>query len=75
MLGCIFSPTQPIPLLSNDWNNAAIKVFNLTGQMIVEKQNQNGKQFSIDLSNQSAGIYFVEVQTATGIYRSKVVKE
>ncbi len=60
---------------SNDWNNAAIKVFNLTGQMIVEKQNQNGKQFSIDLSNQSAGIYFVEVQTATNIYRSKVVKE
>jgi co-chaperonin GroES (HSP10) len=60
---------------SNDWNNAAIKVFNLTGQMIFEKQNQNGKQFSIDLSHQSAGIYFVEVQTATGIYRSKVVKE
>jgi hypothetical protein len=55
--------------------NAAIKVFNLTGQMIFEKQNQNGKQFSIDLSHQSAGIYFVEVQTATGIYRSKVVKE
>jgi hypothetical protein len=60
---------------SNDWNNAAIRVFNVTGQMIVEKQNQNGKQFSIDLSHQSAGIYFVEVQTATTIYRSKVVKQ
>ena len=60
---------------SNDWNNAAIKVFNLTGQIIFEKQNQNGKQFPIDLSNQSAGIYFIEVQTATNIYRSKVVKE
>ncbi len=60
---------------SNDWNNAAIKVFNLTGQIIFEKQNQNGKQFSIDLSHQSAGIYFVEVQTSTNIYRSKVVKE
>jgi hypothetical protein len=55
--------------------NPAIKVFNLTGQTIVEKQNQSGKQFSVDLSHQSAGIYFVEVQTATNIYRSKVVKE
>jgi hypothetical protein len=60
---------------SNDWNIAAIRVFNLTGQMIFEKQNESGKQFTIDLSNQSAGIYFVEVQTATNIYRNKVVKK
>ena len=60
---------------SNDWNNAAIKVFNLIGQMIFEKQSQSGKQFSIDLSHQSAGIYFIEAQTATNNYRSKVVKE
>ena len=31
--------------------------------------------FSIDLSNQSQGIYFVEIRQAENIWRSKVVKE
>ncbi len=56
-------------------DNATIKLINLFGQPIFEKQNQSGNPFTIDLSNQAAGIYFVEIRQAENIWRSKVVKE
>ncbi len=55
--------------------NANIKLINLTGQTVMEKQNQNGNQFSIDLSVQPKGIYFIEVQESGVVWRGKVVKE
>ncbi len=56
-------------------NAATIKLINITGQTVIEKQNQSGKQFTIDLSTQAAGIYFVEVQQSGVVWRGKVVKE
>ncbi|MEY2828887.1 MAG: hypothetical protein RIQ33_745 [Bacteroidota bacterium] len=71
------NPTNDfLKIVSNDeLHNAVIKILNANGQLIFEKQNQNGKQFQIDLSKQAAGIYFIEVQSSTNIYRNKIVKE
>ena len=56
--------------------NATVKLINLTGQTLTEVNNQRGNQFSLDLSNQPSGIYFVEVQQQNGmVWRGKVVKE
>ena len=55
--------------------NASLKLINLTGQTIIEKQNHSGNQFTLDLSTQAAGIYFVEVQQSGAVWRGKVVKE
>ena len=70
----LFSWNSTAISLPSAVNNATIKLINLTGQTVLEKQNQSGNQFNIDLSNQSAGIYFVEVQQAGNVWRGKVVK-
>jgi hypothetical protein len=41
----------------------------------LKKENVAGKQTQIDLSNQAAGIYFIEVKQAAEVWRGKVVKE
>ncbi len=56
-------------------NVATIKLINLAGQTVIEKQNESGNQFTLDLTNQTAGIYFVEVQQGGNVWRGKVVKE
>jgi hypothetical protein len=42
---------------------------------IFEKQNQSSNPFTIDLSNQPQGIYFVEIRQAENVWRSKIVKQ
>ncbi len=56
-------------------DNAIIKLINLTGQTIIEKQNQTGDHFNLDISQQAQGIYFIEVQQNGNIWRGKVVKQ
>ena len=55
--------------------NATVKLINLIGQTIFEKQNQSGNQFTLDLVNQAQGIYFIEVKENEKVWRGKVVKE
>lgn len=55
-------------------SNAGIKVFNSTGEVVVEKSNQSGTQFILDLSKQSAGIYLVELREQKNVWRAKVLK-
>ena len=61
--------------LSGAINNATIKVMNVTGQTLFELPKQSGKQFSIDLSKETAGIYFVEIYEGEKVYRTKVIKQ
>ncbi len=56
-------------------NAATIKLINLTGQTVFEKQNQSGNQFTLELSQQPQGIYFIEVKENEKVWRGKVVKE
>jgi hypothetical protein len=71
------NPTNQLVIVSlqSAINIANIKLFNTLGQIVMEKQNQSGNQFTLNLSTQPKGIYFVEVQEANTILRGKVVKE
>jgi len=64
--------------------NASIKVYNITGQVVIDAGSGSpfresegagsNTQFTIDLSNQSSGIYFVEVRDGENVWTGKVVK-
>ncbi len=56
-------------------DNATIKLINLTGQTIIEKQNQTGDHFNLDILQQAQGIYFVEIRQADNVWRTKLVKQ
>jgi len=60
---------------SKPFTNATFKLFNVTGQTILEKQNLSGNHFNIDMSQQPPGIYFIEIQQTNDIWRSKIVKQ
>ena len=64
-----------IVTLSKSISNATIKITNITGQTIFEKQNQIGNGFTIDISQEPQGIYFIEVQQQDKIWRSKIIKQ
>ncbi len=51
-----------------------VKIINVLGCEIL-KQVQNDQSATIDLSDFSKGIYFVEVKTERGIVRKKLIKE
>jgi len=55
--------------------NANIKVFNVTGRCVFETGNQSGQKLEIDLSNQSPGIYFIEVHDGENVWVGKVVRQ
>ena len=56
-------------------DNATIKLISLTGQAIIEKLNQTGDHFNLDISQQPQGIYFVEIRQADNVWRTKLVKQ
>ena len=60
--------------LSQKLNNAAIKLINITGQMVMEKTNLAGDKFTFDILEQTKGFYFLEVKEAGSISRIKLVK-
>lgn len=59
--------TQPL-------NNLRIKVLNITGQVISDRNNMSGKLFGLDISDQPNGVYFIEVSNEQTILRSKLIK-
>ncbi|MFM2225493.1 MAG: hypothetical protein RJA07_1695 [Bacteroidota bacterium] len=61
--------------LTKPIDNATIKLINLTGQIIIEKQNQTGDHFNLEISQQAQGIYFVEIRQADNVWRTKLVKQ
>lgn len=58
----------------NEVTNASIKISDLSGKLIYYQENLAGTNFQIDLSNQPAGIYFLELIEEGVIHRIKVVK-
>lgn len=51
------------------------KILNVLGQIISEKNNFIGKEFIFDLTNQTIGLYFIEVINKGSIYRTKIIKQ
>jgi len=59
---------------STDFENASLKLFNSVGQLVMEKNNLNGKSISIERENLSNGIYFVELlQEGNVLTKSKLI--
>ncbi|MFK7971979.1 MAG: T9SS type A sorting domain-containing protein [Bacteroidia bacterium] len=53
---------------------ATIEVYSLTGQLMQSLQTSD-MQLSVDMHNYQAGIFLVRVQTPSGVYTKRVVKE
>lgn len=51
--------------------NFNIKLFNILGKLLIETENNN----KINVSNLSAGIYIINIQTNNKMYTTKVVKQ
>ena len=54
--------------------NASIKLFNMTGKTLIEKTNINENKFTIDISDEASGMYFLELNQSDNIIRVKVLK-
>mgnify|MGYP002358932552 FL=1 len=51
-----------------------LKIITPSGQTIFENTNLNESSLSINIQNQPAGIYFIEIHQHEMVYRSKVIK-
>ena len=53
-----------------------IKILNALGQIILQEENQSeSNRYTIDLSAQAAGIYYLSVETNKQTYQQKIIKQ
>ena len=71
------NPTQDLVTLSfqRDLEDAAIRVFNSAGQLVMQQVNVSGYTYSVNLSDQPSGLYIVEVGNADKVTHLKVLKQ
>ena len=50
-------------------------VLDLTGRVVIEDQKLNSKHFSIDLSDETSGMYVLELRTNSGSRVTRLMKE
>ncbi len=53
----------------------SLKVMNVFGEVISEQLMLNNGQWTIDLTKEAKGIYFVQIQTERGSINKKIIKE
>jgi hypothetical protein len=61
--------------LSKKASNTNIKVMNAIGETVLEQLNLKGNQYTIDLTQQSPGVYFIELRQSDHVWHSKLVKQ
>jgi uncharacterized delta-60 repeat protein len=61
--------------LKKDLENASFKLVNATGETVIQKQGLSGNILTLDLSAQAAGVYFICLETGTGQYHQKIIKQ
>lgn len=66
--GLVFINTQEF------LENAKIKVMDITGKLLLELNNQNGNDFTIDLSSLSSSIYIIEITEGDRKYLVKLYR-
>lgn len=78
-----FNPISLFPNPANGYVNlvsgksltdASFKMINLAGQVVMEKKEIAGKTFVFDVSEQAAGIYFIEINNSGNVSRTRFVK-
>ena len=56
-------------------SNATLRVFNAAGQLVLELKDVSGSSCTLDLSGNSAGLYFIEVSNGGTVTRLKLLKQ
>lgn len=71
------NPTTSVINLKSTVNNSikSIKLFTMTGSLILSKENINSPQFSLSLNNAIQGIYILKIFTEKGIVVKKIIKK
>jgi len=71
------NPVNNLLTISNkkEFNNASIKIYNITGNLLLEKIIDGEKQQTIDMAFLSDGLYIIEVSQNYIISRQKVIKK
>lgn len=70
------NPTNGIVRIESEQPCASVSVYNLNGQLISQSACQSSRTTTIDLSMNSAGVYFVQVVTEDGrVSTVRVVKQ
>ncbi|MEI6765788.1 MAG: M4 family metallopeptidase [Bacteroidota bacterium] len=67
-----------IDYFANRNQDVTVNIMDITGRIIqsnIESANTGLNRFNCDLSNNTAGIYFISLRTTDGVFNSKVVKE
>ena len=61
--------------LPSNLENGSLKIISLTGQIVFEKQNLSGTDFSFDVADLRMGIYIIQISEGNKSYNSKFVKQ
>jgi hypothetical protein len=71
------NPTRGVATISTKQNlsNASFRLFTISGQLIMEKKNISGSNYSFDISNQASGVYYAEIINGGKTEKFKVVKQ
>jgi len=70
------NPVRDILTISSEENfkDCLIKMYNITGELLLENSVDADNRHNIDMTNYSNGIYFIEVKQDKSISRQKVIK-
>ncbi|HRG37104.1 MAG TPA: T9SS type A sorting domain-containing protein [Bacteroidia bacterium] len=60
--------------LSEQVNNATLKVYTITGQVVLEKTKVSGNKFQLQIENLASGTYFIELTENGNSSRNKLIK-
>ena len=67
------NPTSGVIKIDTDVEQTQVEVFNMLGQKVISVI-ENGN-FSVDITDQKSGIYFVTIKNENGTATSKIVKK
>ncbi len=56
-------------------SNASIKIVNILGETVLQYEKLKGKNFTFDISNQTMGLYFLEIIEEEKTVRMKIIKK
>ncbi|MDZ4204738.1 MAG: T9SS type A sorting domain-containing protein [Bacteroidales bacterium] len=60
--------------ISHEEENTTLRLYDLTGRLLIEYNNLRGRYQHLNLHDQPSGIYFIEVVQKTYTSRSKIIK-
>ena len=62
-------------MLDRKVTNASLKLFTVAGQMVLSKENVSGEKLPLNISEQTNGVYILEITENGNISRVKIVKD